>query len=120
MISKVESNHFKRCLKTGLHIIYQSQYTSFTHILKLANMELLKTRRLKLITSFGKEAMKSDKHKEWFVINTNQSRTRYMKPLNILKPVPCQTQRFKRSSIPFMTKLLTWHPPLTYKQLMLN
>ena len=27
MISKNESNQLERCLKTGLHIIYQSQYT---------------------------------------------------------------------------------------------
>ena len=124
MISKVESNQLERCLKTGLHIIYQSQYTSFTHVLKLAKMESLKARRLKLITSFGKKAFKSEKHKDWFVKNTNipttQSRTRDLKPSTLLKPVPCRTQRFERSSIPFITKLLTWHPPLTYKQLLLN
>ena len=124
MISKVESNQLERCLKTGLHIIYQSQYTSFTHVLKLAKIESLKTRRLKLITSFGKKALKSEKHKDWFVKNTNipttQSRTRDLKPSTLLEPVPCRTQRFERSSIPFITMLLTWHPPMTYKQLVLN
>ena len=39
MITQVESNMLERCLKTGLHIIYQEQYTSFHQILKLAGIK---------------------------------------------------------------------------------
>ena len=124
MITKNESNQLERCLKTGLHIIYQSQYTSFSHVLKLANTESLKSRRLKLITSFGKKALKSDKHKHWFVqsdmTQIEESRRRHQKPVPSLKPVECRTQRYERSTIPFLTKLLGWHPPLVYTKLELN
>ena len=39
------------------------------------------------------------------------------KPVPHLKPVPSRTKRFEKSSIPSMTKLLTWHPPLKYTAL---
>ena len=124
MISKNESNQLERCLKTGLHIIYQSQYTSFSHVLSLANIESLKLRRLKLITSFGKKALNSDKHKHWFVQSEynqiEESRRRHQKPVPALRPVECRTQRYEHSTIPFLTKLLGWHPPLVYNKLHLN
>ena len=69
MISQNESNQLERCLKTGLHVIYQNEYTSFNHALRLAKIQSLKFRRFKLLTSFGKKAQKSEKHKNWFVPN---------------------------------------------------
>ena len=124
MITKNESNQIERCLKTGLHIIYQSQYTSFSYVLKLANTESLKLRRLKLITAFGKKALMSEKHKHWVVQSdmtpVDESRMRHLKPVPTLKPVECRTQRYERSTIPFLTKLLVWHPPLVYTKLELN
>ena len=46
MITIAESNLLKRCLKTGLHIIYQENYISFSQVLNLAGMKSLKVRRL--------------------------------------------------------------------------
>ena len=57
MITKNESNMLERCLKTGLHIIYQEQYLSFNNALKLANMRSLKARRLEAITNFSKKSL---------------------------------------------------------------
>ena len=85
MISSNESNQLERCLKTGLDIIYQNQYTSFKHALFLGKLQSLKSRRLKLLTSFGKKAQKSEKHENWFVTNNCESpndvsRSRHKKP----------------------------------------
>jgi hypothetical protein len=44
MITKEESNMLERCLKTGLHIIYQERYITFQQGLLLANMNSLKYR----------------------------------------------------------------------------
>ena len=118
MITKVESNMLERCLKTGLHIIYQEKYTSFSQVLKLANMKSLKVRRVELITRFSKAAFKSDKYSKWFCKseeNLNVATRRSQAP--ILKPVQCRTQRYSRSSIPVMTQILSWHPPLRYNAL---
>ena len=54
------------CLKAGLHIIYQDQYTSYPHMLELANINSLKVRRLELITRFSKNKINSEKYKHWF------------------------------------------------------
>ena len=119
MITQEESNMLERCLKTGLHIIYQERYITFQQVLLLANMKSLKYRRLVLITKFSKKAFRSEKFKNWFCVSEariNGPQTRG-KPLPLLKPVPCRTRRYERSSIPLMTKLLSWHPPLQYPAL---
>ena len=40
MITQVESNMLERCLKTGLHIIYQEQYLSFLHFLSWLGLKV--------------------------------------------------------------------------------
>ena len=115
MITKVESNMLERCLKTGLHIIYQDKYLSFSKALRLAGMKSLKARRVDLITRFSKKAYQSEKYRNWFCKNDNEANidTR-RRQAPVLKPVQCRTQRYSRSSIPVMTRILSWHPPLQY------
>ena len=118
MITKAESNMLERCLKTGLHIIFQEQYLSFSHCLKLAKISSLKQRRAAILAKFSKNALSNPKYKKWFCASEEPEegpRTRQARPL--LKPVPCRTQRFERSPIPVMTRLLSWHPPLVYTPL---
>ena len=103
-------------MKTGLHIIYQERFISFKQVLQLANMKSLRYRRIVLLTKFSKRALRSEKFKHWFSVSearTTGARTRG-KTIPILKPVPCRTKRYERSSIPLITKLLSWHPPLKY------
>ena len=117
MITKSESNMLERCLKTGLHIIFQEQYTSFSYCLRLASMSSLKTRRTAIITRFSKAALSNPKYKNWFCKSeepTEGARTRQAGSRPLLKPVQCRTQRFERSPLPVMTRLLAWHPPLPY------
>ena len=61
MITKVESNMIERCLKTGLHIIYQDKNLSFLKALRLTGIKSLKARRVERITCFSKKAYQSDK-----------------------------------------------------------
>ena len=91
MITREESNMLERCLKTGLHIIYQEKYITYFQVLKLANIQSLKSRRISLITSFSKKAYRHVKFKGWFSeseARTDGARTR-SKPIPRLKPVPC-------------------------------
>ena len=119
MITKEESNMLERCLKTALHIIYQERYINFRQVLRLANMKSLKIRRVELITTFSKKAFRHSKFRGWF----SESEARNIgaitreKPIPRLRPIPCRTQRYERSSLPLMTKLLCWHPPLKYTAL---
>ena len=124
MISSAESNMLERTLKTSLHIIFQEQYRSFKHALNLANLSSLRNRRIALLTKFSKKAYQSDKFKSWFFEpekthnDTHEKITRQpVKCTPLLQPVTCRTQRYARSSIPVMTQLLSWHPPLRYTPL---
>ena len=120
MITKQESNMIERCLKTGLHVIFQDQYISFSHCLQLAKMSSLKVRRIAIISKFSKNAQRNPKYKKWFSASeepTEAARTRQAGARPLLKPVQCRTQRFERSPIPVMTRLLSWHPPLPYTPL---
>ena len=120
MITKQESNMLERILKTGLHIIFQDKYLNFTNALKLGQLKSLKERRIIQITKFSKKAYQNPRYKTWFcesdtqqppVVETRSSH----KSAPLLKPVTCRTQRYSRSSIPLMTSILAWHPPLRYR-----
>ena len=69
---------------------------------------------MNLITSFSKTALKSERFKNWFVSESPQDKTvtRSKEPMKLLKDVKCRTQRYQKSRVPFMTKLLFWQPPL--------
>jgi hypothetical protein len=118
MITKHESNMLERILKTGLHIIFQENYSSFKNALRLADMKSLKERRLIHITNFSKKSYKNPRFKTWFCVDDQQPPLRFTrngsKSGPLLKPVTCRTQRYARSSLPVMTSILSWHPPLLY------
>ena len=61
MVTKTENNMLERCLKTGLHIIFQEQYITFSQCLKLAKISSLKERRLAIIARFSKNAQRNPK-----------------------------------------------------------
>ena len=93
-----------------------TKLSSFYQVLKLSNIESLKTMNLDFITKFRKKAYRSEKFKHWFCESytmANGERTRG-NPVSCLKPVPFWTKRFEKSKSPFMTKLLLWHPPFKY------
>ena len=101
-------------LKTGLRIILQENYRSYDSALKQTNMQTLRQRRVLLMNKFSQKAAKSERFRGWFVEESkDEERTlRTKKPTRLLKPIPCRTQRYARSSLPYMTELLSWHPPL--------
>ena len=115
MITVSESNMLERCLKTGLHIILQDKYVSFGNALKIAKMQSLKNRRAIQMTKFAKQALASEKHSSWFEQSgPNTEMLTRNRNVPILKQVQCRTQKYAHSSIPVLTKILSWHPPMSY------
>ena len=115
MITVSESNMLERCLKTGLHIILQDKYVSFGNALKISKMQSLKNRRAIQMTKFAKQALASEKHSTWF--EQSGPKTEMLtrnRNVPILKQVQCRTQKYAHSSIPVLTKILSWHPPMSY------
>ena len=71
------------------------------------------------MTKFSKKSFKNPRFKTWFCeadesIQQPARERRHKRAAPLLKPVPCRTQRYARSSIPVMTSILSWHPPLLY------
>ena len=117
MITKHESNMLERVLKTGLHIIFQDKYNFFKNALKLGKLQILRQRRVVQITKFCKKSFKNPRFKTWFCEESQQPPVRERsckRAAPLLKPVTCRTQRYARSSLPVMTSILSWHPPLLY------
>ena len=89
---------------------FQEQYITFSQCLKLAKISSLKERRLAIIARFSKNAQKNPKYKKWFCAIEEpaaEARTRQAGSRPLLKPVQCRTQRYERSPLPVMTRLLS-------------
>ena len=112
MITKKESQMIERILKTGLHVIFQSEYKSFQNALKLAHMKSLASRRKDLIFKFSQKIEKSENFNQWLKKSEKGKNTRQKVPT--YKPVTTRTTRFERTALPVLTKALAWHPPLIY------
>ena len=123
MITIQESNMLERVLKAGLHIIFQDNYINFKNALILGNLKSLKERRCAQIVSFSKKSYKNPRFQTWFCNKEANEQPPIIETRNghkntpLLKPVTCRTQRYARSSLPLMTSILAWHPPLRYSPL---
>ena len=84
-ITKEESVDIERVQKAFLHIALQDQYTDYKTALKIACLDSLEDRRLKLCITFAKKTAKHSKHNHWFE-NTTFMKTRNKK-LKYKEPV---------------------------------
>ena len=102
-LTKEEKLAFERTQKVALRIIYQKDYVSYEHALKLSNLTTIEERHSKLLLNFAIKCTKNEN-------------TRHMLPLAPSKPwarrqdkyqVPfARKERFFRSSIPKMARML--------------
>ena len=113
MITKSESHMIEGILKTALHIILKDEYVSFKHALKITNLKSLASRRKDIIFKFANRAQNSERFREWFKKAEHNPSLRHRQK-DRFKEVTCRTTRFSRSSIPVLTKAISWHPPKIY------
>ena len=111
-LTKAESYQIERVQKCALHVILGDDYESYDQATTILAVEKLHERRMKSILSFAKRCEKNPKYSTWFRISENST------PLNIetrgtcktqknkYAPVPTRTDRYEKSPLPFMTKLL--------------
>ena len=111
-LTKLESSQIERVQKCALHVILGQSYESYDEATRILGLEKLHERRLKLCLSFAKRCEKSPKYSTWFRLSesppttniqtrgtSNNQRTKYI-------TVPARTNRYEKSPLPFMTKLL--------------
>ena len=103
-LTQVQSRKVEMIQKKAFAIILGHDYTNYATALNTLNQERLDVRREKLNLNFALKCIKSYQHRSMFPLNTNQRENmrntkKYHEPL-------CRTDRYYRSSIPFMARLL--------------
>ena len=99
-----QSSDIERVQKTALFIILGNNYHSYEVACTLMEIESLDMRREKLCLSFAKRDIKKDKS---LFQKTNKSVNTRNKNLVVMPK--CNTRRFEKSSIPYLSKLVNNH-----------
>ena len=98
-ITQAESNQFERVQKAAFHIILGRNYSSYSEALVDLKMETLCDRRKQICLSFAEKAQKHEKFRNWFKLREEPNQSTFIE-------VPFRTIRYKKSPLPYLTKLL--------------
>ncbi len=104
-LTSAQIEHLEKLQKKALRTILSidlSSHTSYQFICNKLNIETLKVRRDKLSFKFGKKLLNSSVYREWLPpcrLNNLRNSTHLAIPL-------CRTERYKKSPIPVLTKML--------------
>ena len=104
-LSAEDSENIERVQKTSLKIILKDAYKSYENALQVLELESLFSRREILCYNFAKKCLKNPKMKHFFVLNDkkHQMETRKKEKYKVNH---AKTDRFKKSSIIYMQRLL--------------
>ena len=103
-LTTINSANIERVQKVCLAIIMDQSYISYSNALQMTSLARLDTRRESLCLTFAKKEIKNPEFKNWFVEDTRTVETRQLQ--NNLKDVHTRKNRFRESTIPYLTKLL--------------
>ena len=102
-ITQKERIELERIQKVALRIILKQDYVDYNHALKTTGLETLNDRRQKLCLNFAKKCVRNEQTKKMFPVKNHQRNTRkqekYIVPFS-------KTERFGKSAIPYMARLL--------------
>ena len=104
-LTQKDSNNIERIQRIAFKIILQESFIDYSSACIHFNTTTLKQRREKLCLSFASKNLKSEK--TFFQQNLNKTNTR--KEKDLVKFFKCRTNRYSRSSLPYMAKLLNSH-----------
>ena len=104
-LTEHEKNDLDRVAKVALKIIYGDMYCGFENTLKLANIVKPTTQLLKMTKKFANRSAKHPKFSQWFQpVPEDMVSTRSKK--NTFVQIPTRTDRYYKSPIPYLTRLL--------------
>ena len=108
--SSITGDHvlqLERVQKTVLHVVLGENYASYNRALKQSGLTKLSERRKKLCVKFAQKAQKQTKFSNWFKPTGKHPNTRQDRPP--FQNVYRRHDRFDRSPISYLTKLLNEH-----------
>ena len=102
-LSHENRKDLERVQKAAVRVV--NKYTDYTNGLKILNLDSLVKRRTLLCLRFAKNCFLNEKVKNLFTRNISKHKMKKRKR-NIFKVPQANTERYKKSAIPYMTKLL--------------
>ena len=97
------SNDLEMVQKKAFAIILGSKYRSYRNALCLLSQDTLNSRRLKLSRNFATKYLTNDRHSDLFLPNPRYTAKSSKRKLTEPK---CNTSRYYKSAVPFLTRLL--------------
>ena len=91
--------------KSAVKIILKNSYTNYKEALEILKMESLDERRTRLCLKFAKNCLKHEKMKRLFPL-TSKNHSMKTRTIEKFKVNSANTERYKKSSIPYMQRLL--------------
>ena len=105
-ITQEQRNALERVQKRSLRIILGRQYQDYQSALTTLSMETLHDRRENLTLRFARSLLRSQEHRHLLPRTLQDGHGRATRHGNLLVPVRCRTERYRRSAIPYMVKML--------------
>ena len=114
-LTKENEDDLERVQKSALRIILGKEINNYNDALVEANLDSLKDRREELCYKFAKKCTKSDETKHMFPLRMKEH---HMETREEEKYIVqhANTERLKKSSIPYMQKLLNKHEDPKHEQ----
>ena len=105
-LTKSNRKALERMQKMAVRVIMGKQFQSYRKSLKALNIDTLEVRREKLCLSFAKKCVQHEKLKHWFPLNNLKGRNMKTRKSEKFKVLKGSTDRYKKSAIPYMRRLL--------------
>ena len=105
LLTKQERIDLERVLKTGLRIIWGSEYSTFDQVLKEGKLKTLQQIRTKIVEKFVRKSIKHEKFSNWFVRQETQRMITRTGKRDKFKPVTARKAFYQRSTLPTFTRI---------------
>ena len=104
-LSRKNIKDLERVQKTAVRIILGKRFSNYKNGLKILNLDTLNDRRKKICLKFAKNCLKNEKVKNMFPMNMSKHKMKLRRTKKFEENIK-RTERYKKSSIPYMQKLL--------------
>ena len=105
-LTKKNRRDLERVQKSAVIVIMGEKFQNYKHGLKTLKLETLEKRRERLCLSFAKKCLNNEKVSNFFPKNVPKHKMRKRKQQKVYKTKRINTERYKKSSIPYMVNLL--------------
>lgn len=101
-LTSADSNQIESIQKRALRIILGREYQTYENALITTKLITLSERRVQLCVKFAKSLEKN--FPQW--LPPKQSELRALRFSDQYRPVKCRTERYRKSALPFLVRLL--------------